>query len=268
MYDKDNLKKHDAILQNVFTKEQLRDSFLKMNVTSGQTVLVHSSYKSLGNIENGPQTIIDVLLELIGTQGTLLFPTFNFTSWTGTHYFDINHTPSEMGILTEIARHNLHFKRTKHPIYSFIVAGNKQDDFCNIDSENCYGFGSVFDLIYDNNALMLSLGLSFNNTFSLTHYVESISNACTYRYNKSFSGIYIGEDRVPILKTYSMMVRDILKGVKTDIIPAMQQLVDDKIIFESQINNTLCHFTYANPFSEHLMKIIKNHPEMLHKIRF
>lgn len=268
MYMDDIAIHHSNAPHQVLTKRQLKDAFSRMNVNAGKTVLVHSSYKSLGTIEGGPQAVIDVLIELIGTQGTLLFPTFNFTSWTETHYFDVRHTPSEMGILTEMARNRSEFKRTKHPIYSFVVAGPLQDDFCSIDSEHCYGPGSVFELIYEKNTLMLSLGLSFNDTFSLTHHAEKMSGACTYRYDKSFSGIYIGYKQAPSLKTYSMMVRDILKGVKTDIIPAMNKMVDDGIIFEASIGDTLCHFSYSKPFLEQLVKIIKTHPEMLHKKRF
>lgn len=268
MYTGDVVAHHYDVLHNMLTKKQLKDAFSKMDVSTGKTVLVHSSYKSLGNIEGGPQTVIDVLMDLIGKRGTLLFPTFNFTSWTETHYFDVHHTASEMGVLTEMARHGSQFKRTKHPIYSFVVAGHQQDAFCSVDSENCYGPDSVFELIYEKNALMLSLGLSFNSTFSLTHHAEKMSGACTYRYDKPFSGVYIGEDRAPSLKTYSMMVRDIFNGVKTDIIPAMNKLVDDNIIFEASISDTLCHFSYAKPFLEQLVEIIKTHPEMLHKKRF
>lgn len=252
----------------MLTKSDLINFFVAMDVNVGKTVLVHSSYKSFGVVEGGPQSIIDVLLELVGSNGTLLFPTFNFTSWTENHYFDIFHSVSQMGILTEMARYDRQFKRTKHPIYSFVVAGSQQNEFCDIDSENCFGEGSVFDLLYQNNALMLSLGLAFNDTFSLTHHVEKISGACTYRFDKPFSGIYVGNDKKSSLKTYFMTVRDVFRGVTTDIEPAMTKMVDEGVIVKKNINGNVCHFSYAKNFQDRLINIVQKYPSMLHKKRF
>ena len=39
--------------------------FRKTGLTAGDVVLVHSSYKSLGPVDGGPQTVVDALLEVL-----------------------------------------------------------------------------------------------------------------------------------------------------------------------------------------------------------
>lgn len=249
-------------------KTELMENFSLMGVNEGATVLVHSSFKALGAVEGGPNAVIDSLVELITPEGTLLFPTFNFTEWTEAHYFDIKHTPSRMGILTETARQRPGFERSKHPVYSFAVFGSLQNEFLRNDSPNCFGSQSIFSLIHQHNTLMLSLGLDFNSTFSLTHHVETMSGACTYRYEKSFSGVYVGLDGNPSLKTYTMFVRDLSKGVETDIVPAMTDLVKDGCIQEHRIGSSLCHYAFAKPFYNSLTRIVREFPHKLHRRRY
>jgi len=47
-----------------------------MGITKGDHVAVALSFKSIGSIENGPDTFIDSLLEVIGPEGTLMMNTF------------------------------------------------------------------------------------------------------------------------------------------------------------------------------------------------
>ena len=136
-----------------------------------------------------------------------------------------------------------------------------------LDPELCYGPSSVFEAIDHANALMVSFGLHFNHTFSLTHHVEEVSGACDYRYIKRFSGIYVDCAGVPSIKTYSMRVRDVFRGVETDIVPAMTRLVDEGAITTHPIGEALCHASRARDFSAHLLPIVKAHPEMLHRRR-
>jgi aminoglycoside 3-N-acetyltransferase len=247
------------------TPDELKAHFSAMGVRAGRVVLVHSSFKSLGPVDGGPQGVLDVLRAMVGGEGTLVMPAYNFTSWTEGHYFDLAHTKSEMGVLTEFSRRDPAFARTGHPIYSFTAAGRLAAELAAIESVASYGPGSVFDRLHRENAAIVSLGLGFNATFTMTHHVESISGACRYRYEKPFSGIYIGRDGKPALKTYSMMVRDVAQGVQTDIIPAMTKLVEGGAIKEHFIDGALCHFSDSRDFVDALLPIVRTHPEMLHK---
>jgi aminoglycoside 3-N-acetyltransferase len=62
----------------VLTFEKLVEAFRELGVEEGDTLLVHSSYKSLGEVDGGPQTVVRALEAALGAEGTLIMPTFNF----------------------------------------------------------------------------------------------------------------------------------------------------------------------------------------------
>jgi len=106
----------------MLTFEQLVEDFQKLGVAEGDTLLVHSSYKSLGEVDGGPQTVVRALEAALGTNGTLIMPTFNFDFNKGVPW-DVRKTRSKMGALTEVARMDPRAKRVFHPFYSFAILG-------------------------------------------------------------------------------------------------------------------------------------------------
>ncbi|MBK9206971.1 MAG: AAC(3) family N-acetyltransferase [Anaerolineales bacterium] len=132
-------------------------------------------------------------------------------------------TPSKMGMITEQARLRPNAKRTPHPIYSFSALGKRADEFSKTEDVEAYGPNSSFALFHKLNATIISIGLDFNNTFSMHHYIE-YNVGCDYRRIKEFGGIYMGYDRVPQIKKYSMFVRS-HDRVKTYIVPGMNDLL-------------------------------------------
>lgn len=239
--------------------------FAQMGISPGDTIMVHSSYKSLGGVNGGADTVIDSLVESVGDKGTVLFPTFNFESWVDTHYFDVRETASHMGIITELARCRETAVRTPHPLYSFAVLGNRQEEFAACDDVEAVGDNSVFALFHKFNGLIVSIGLDFNSSFTFS--VHAIYKAGGYwRRVKKFSGIYVGYDGVPQLKTYSMYVRSTFQVI-TDIKPAINELIDREIIKVHQLGDAVVHTVRANPFYDAWTVIAKNHPEMLYRMK-
>jgi aminoglycoside 3-N-acetyltransferase len=84
-----------------FTKSDIIHGFSKLGIVQGNSVLMHSSYKSLGQVEGGPDIVIDALLAAVGTSGNVMLPTFPFL---GSHYqfvqtkpvFNVRTTPSNL----------------------------------------------------------------------------------------------------------------------------------------------------------------------------
>ncbi len=60
----------------VITKAQIVETLNRAGIAPGDLLMVHAAASECGQIEGGPQTIIDALREAAGTQGTVLFPTF------------------------------------------------------------------------------------------------------------------------------------------------------------------------------------------------
>ena len=119
------------------TKAQLLDDLAAMGIAN-QHVLVHSSYKLLAPVAGGPRTVLDALVEVVGSDGSLLLPTYDFSSWTERGYWDKENTPSQMGVISELARTNASkynkntkqidgFSRTGHPVLSYAVKSKSLD---------------------------------------------------------------------------------------------------------------------------------------------
>jgi aminoglycoside N3'-acetyltransferase len=248
----------------MLTKDQLVEQLAKTGLRRGDTFMVHSSYKSLGGVEGGADTVIDAFLELVGPEGTALFPTFHFRAWTENHYFDILETQSGMGAITEAARTRQGAIRTPHPIYSFAVFGKLAREFERCDDIESFGENSVFSLFHKLNGLIVSIGLGWNQTFSFQHYIEHKVGAY-YRRPKAFSGIYVDKNGVAQVKTYTMSVRKTLK-YRTYIVPAMTELHARGIIEEADVGKTKAHFCRANTFFEQMGDIIRTHPEKCHYV--
>lgn len=224
--------------------------------------MVHSSYKALGGVEGGVDAVVDAFLEIVGPTGTVLFPTFDFVSWTQGHYFDINETPSTLGAISEVGRLRGNAVRTPHPIYSFAAIGKHARDFEKCDDIEAFGDGSVFGLFHRMNGLIISIGLEWNSTFSFQHYIEYKVGA-TYRRIKRFSGIYVDKDNVAQVKTYSMCVRKTLR-VKTYIVPGMTELHERGVIKEIEVGKAKVHYMRANDYFDNMGPMIVEHPEKLH----
>ena len=76
----------------------------QLGIAAGDIVLVHSSLRSLGPLENGPDTVIDGFEQVLGQEGTLVMPTLcqkDFFRSYQTWHMD---KPSDVGYLTEYFR--------------------------------------------------------------------------------------------------------------------------------------------------------------------
>ncbi len=248
----------------LLTRAQAVDQIRSTGVRHGDVVMVHSALRSLGPVAGGADTIIDAFLDAVGPEGTVLFPTFNFNAWTEHHYWDVDETPSEMGAMSEVARARRGARRTPHPIYSFAALGARADEFAACEDIEAYGDNSVFALFHRLDGLIVSLGLFFNTTFSLHHYVERVVG-CDYRRTKVFGGIYLGADRTPTVKAYTMFVR-LGAHVKTWIVPGMDELHARGVIEEATLGNAAVHYCRASRFFDEMSVIIRERPEMLHEM--
>ena len=61
--------------ENVVIKQDFIEAFGKLGLEKGQNIIVHTSLKSLGYVCGGAQTVIESLLETVGSEGTIMMPT-------------------------------------------------------------------------------------------------------------------------------------------------------------------------------------------------
>lgn len=150
---------------------------------------------------------LEFLQNKVGKDGTILIPTFNWDFCKGI-IFDYKKTIGKTGALGNKALKMKGYKRSKHPLYSFAIWGEYQNQLCKIDPPNAFGKGTIFEFLYNKHAKALVIGLPILFGLSYVHHVEKMVQV-PYRYMKNFTANYIEENGNESEKTYSMYVRDL-----------------------------------------------------------
>ena len=105
------------------TRQDVASAMRALGIVPGDILLVHSSYKSLGAIDGGADTVIGGMEDVLGKEGTLVMPTLcqgdlerAYASW----YLD---KPSDVGYLTEYFRKQPYVYRSNHATHSVAARG-------------------------------------------------------------------------------------------------------------------------------------------------
>jgi aminoglycoside 3-N-acetyltransferase len=245
--------------------DELVSGFSRVGLESGDTVLVHSSFKSFGGVEGGPETVIRALLEVLGKDGTLVMPTFTFSfceefNKTGKGHFDVKEMPSKMGIMTEMVRKMPGSLRSINPIYSVAVYGKRASLLAEVTDKNVFGRSSIFGKLYDLGGKIMAIGLKYNDSMTFFHYIEQMEG-CDYRYAKNFSG-QIKASGKTYDDTFTMSVRH--EGIVTDVNPMGEVLEKNGIIKKTMIGLAEIKLMDARAVYEVTAREMKKNPHLLY----
>jgi len=113
-----------------YTKEQLKKDLHALGIDNGDVILMHSSFKSLGELEGGAKTFFEGFMEVLGEAGTLILPALSYESVTYENpEFDIDKTPGCVGYLSEYFRTNVPgVLRSMHATHSCCAKGKYAEE--------------------------------------------------------------------------------------------------------------------------------------------
>jgi aminoglycoside 3-N-acetyltransferase len=161
------------------TRQQLIEDLKRIGIKQGDSLLVHSSMSKIGYVNGGPETVIESLLEVIGKEGTLLFPTFPAKGRNKDHletnpFFDVKNTPSQMGAITEHFRKMKGVFRSFHPTDPIAAMGPLADYYTNSHFAQLtpYNENSPFRKLCEKNGKILMLGTTLNGACTNLHTLE------------------------------------------------------------------------------------------------
>lgn len=107
---------------------KIKEDLAALGLQKGDAVLLHSSFKSMGTVEGGIQTIVEALLSVLGDAGTLIVPTLTFVEVSDTNrVFDYQNSRSCVGAISEFVRKMDGAKRSINPTHSCAAIGAKRD---------------------------------------------------------------------------------------------------------------------------------------------
>jgi aminoglycoside 3-N-acetyltransferase len=155
----------------MFDQQRIRDDLLNLDIREGAKLIVHSSYKAIGDIMGGPQTFLDVLMDAVGSSGTVMMPVFQDVI---ADVFDLDETPSDCGIITELFKKMEGTLRSFHPTHSVAVKGAGALDIVKKhEFATALGINSPMHYFIDLGAEILFIGVDHNRV-SAVHIAERI----------------------------------------------------------------------------------------------
>jgi len=118
------------------TKSQIAEAVRQLGLAPGDVALVHSSLKSFGHVDGGPDAVIDALLEVLGPDGLLVMPTFTRGRVDPRRgepavAFDPQETSCRRrtGIVPDTFWRRPGVRRSLHPTHSLAAFGPRAEEF-------------------------------------------------------------------------------------------------------------------------------------------
>jgi aminoglycoside N3'-acetyltransferase len=168
------------------TISSLTADLTHLGVEPGGLIFVHSSFKSLGSVESGAESVVRALEEAVCPDGLVLMPSFNL----GDHEdrpktWDLDTSPSTVGWLTEYFRLMPGTHRSDHYSHSVAARGAGAAEFVagHLSTEGLespwdkapwgktYGTHSPMAKAYDRSGKVLMIGVDYS-TSTYVHVVE------------------------------------------------------------------------------------------------
>lgn len=199
----------------------LIDGLRQVGIGQGDGVLVHSAIQYLGRPEGGVDLYRLAFEQVLGPDGTLAVPAFNFGFARGAT-FDARSTPSEqMGVFAEHIRTLPQARRSAHPLQSVAVIGRHAADVAGRDTPSAFDPGSAFERMLELDFKAVFLGATIQ-VASIVHYSEQKARV-PYRTWKTFEGTVVRQGQ-PVAAACRMYARDLALDPQNDFAPVQRHL--------------------------------------------
>jgi aminoglycoside 3-N-acetyltransferase len=159
---------------DVLSKADLTASLRALGVTSGMTVMVHSSLSAIGHVADGANGVVDALLSAVGKRGNLVMPSFNHRA---AGVYNPATSPTTNGAIPDAFWRRSGAMRSNHPTHAVAAHGPLAAEFVRDHVEG--GIWTEHDPIarvIRANGYILSLGVT--HTSSTAYHVAELSMPC------------------------------------------------------------------------------------------
>ena len=158
---------------------KITEDLRKCGLRKGDSILVHSSLKSFGYIPGGAETVIQGLLQAVGSEGTVMMPTLTGSEKLSPDHpprFDARNTPCWTGLIPETFRKSPSTRRSLHPTHSVSCLGPDSEAFIS-DHHECptpCGKESPYYRLADKGGKIVLSGVGFDKA-TLFHTIEELA---------------------------------------------------------------------------------------------
>ena len=166
------------------TRGMVTAALQNTGIREGDTVVVHSSLKSFGRVQGGPNTVIDGVIEAVRVRGTAVFPALRQNDFQNAYRdWNIRTTPSDVGLVSETFRLRPGVLRSDHPTHSVCAFGARAAELTGEHSaygprmgvfgDYCFSWSSPWQKLYlwDCAIVMMGVSLVYNTMKHLVEYI-------------------------------------------------------------------------------------------------
>lgn len=167
------------------SRPDIAAAFRELGAQPGDILLFHSSLKSMGHVDGGPQTVIDGALDAVAPGGTVAVPTLWYNGKPlerREEDFDLNNSPAWNGLVAETMRQDPRALRSNHFSHSVSAIGPRAAEltdghgagrrFPSPWSETAFAEVSPWSKLYQFDALYAFIGCTMNSC-TMKHWIES-----------------------------------------------------------------------------------------------
>lgn len=157
------------------TFNSLKNDLHSMGLNGTETVIVHSSMKSIGEVDGKADTVLNSLCSFF-KDGLLVLPSFSYTAvniCNSCKYYEKT-TPSCVGLLPELFRLRPDVYRSLHPNHSLAACGKDAKDFVSGHEKGLTSFdkSGPFGKLLERNAKALLIGVTLNRATIIHAIIE------------------------------------------------------------------------------------------------
>ena len=202
---------------------------------NGKSIVCHSDLTIFGReLAQYKNHFIKGFVDATGVKN-IFIPAFNLNT-NHKEIIDLDAPPIAMGALASEAVglcNQALAIRTPNPIHSYVVVGETSNLISECRHDLSFGKNSIFDYFIANDSIWLSMGASPDSGFTILHHVEVLASV-PYRKWLEFERVitHNGLNQRVKYKYYGREITDL----KQNFEPAVNYLIDNRCLFEIQIN--------------------------------
>ena len=158
----------------MYSKSDLKADLTAMGLKGSETVIIHSSLKSIGEVENRADGILDALVEFF-KDGLLVFPSMSYNLVNAKQpVFSVRDTPCCVSMLPELFRRRPGVIRSLHPTHAVAAIGKDAAEFVagHEKFDSPAHPESPWGKLYKRNAVILFVGTGTIHCNTYLHGVE------------------------------------------------------------------------------------------------
>ena len=250
-----------SLLYGGYSAKELVDELKTKIPRDFEILMVHSAFDRLLPMYTGsPRDLVNELIAFCGKTRTLVMPAFvlggrlyDKKEYFRTHAFDVNKTPSEMGLLTEVFRRLPGVIRSLHPTHSVCAIGPLSEDLTATHhlASTRTGERTAFRVMTQKPTAIVGLGTEYYRCLAHTHTAEdTLADEFPVKFQREQIPVALIDWNGNRIQ-YNLTIPRTSKTLDNTLLRSL--LLEDELI-EWTFRGTALFVTFANLVTERLIE--------------